>query len=98
MFMRHVHRFAHVALALAPARRPGPAGRKLKLKLPSRCHRTPTNLRSPNLEPVTGKSRPPSTCQRAHAGVREEEGASSDSAPSSAELDMSNDGEKSGGG
>ena len=47
------------ALALAPlGAQPDPGKEELKLKLPKPMFiGTPTNLRSPNLEKVTGKSR-----------------------------------------
>ena len=49
------------ALALAPLAAQAPAGKEeLKLKLPKPMFiGTPTNLRSANLEAVTGKSRAP---------------------------------------
>ena len=49
------------ALALAPlGAQPGPDKEELKLKLPKPMFiGTPTNLRSPNLEVITGKSRGP---------------------------------------
>jgi hypothetical protein len=48
-------------LAFAPlVAQPGPGKEELKLKLPKPMFiGTPTNIKSANLEPVTGKSRPP---------------------------------------
>ena len=50
-----------LALALVPlGAQPVPDKEELKLKLPKPMFiGTPTNLKSPNLEVVTGKSRPP---------------------------------------
>ena len=50
-----------LALSLVPLGAQAPAGKEeLKLKLPKPMFiGTPTNIRSPNLEKVTGKSRPP---------------------------------------
>ena len=50
-----------LAFALAPlGAQPGPGKEELKLKLPKPMFiGTPTNLRSPNLEKITGKSRGP---------------------------------------
>ena len=49
------------ALTLAPlCAQPDPGKQELKLKLPKPMFiGTPTNLRSPNLEVITGKSRAP---------------------------------------
>jgi hypothetical protein len=59
---------------------------------------TPTNIKSPNLEPVTGKSRGPFMVP---AGTKllslKRPVTSSDAAPVIGELDMMNDGEKEGG-
>ena len=48
-------------LALAPlGAQPAPGTEELKLKLPKPMFiGTPTNIKSPNLEAVTGKPRPP---------------------------------------
>ena len=87
-----------LAVALAPiaARQ---ATEELKLKLPKPMFiGTPTNIKSPNLEPVTGKSRGPFMVP---AGTKllslKRPVTSSDAAPVIGELDMVNDGEKEGG-
>ncbi len=86
--------------ALAPLGAQAPAGKEeLKLKLPKPMFvGTPTNLRSPNLEKVTGKSR---SAIYVPAGTTllslKKKVTSSDSAPVIGELDMITDGEKSGG-
>ncbi len=72
---------------------------ELKLTLPKPMFvGTPTNLKSPNLEPITGKSRGPFYVP---AGTKllslKKTVTSSDSQPVIGELDMVNDGEKSGG-
>ncbi len=86
-------------LALAPlcAQR-DPGKEELKLKLPKPMFiGTPTNLKSPNLETITGKSRGPffvpkgTVLLSAKAKV-----TSSDMNPVIGELDMLTDGEKSG--
>ncbi|MBP1636905.1 MAG: type domain protein [Acidobacteria bacterium] len=90
-----------VAFALAPlaAQGPGPGQEELKLKLPKPMFiGTPTNLKSPNLEKVTGKPRAPfyvpkgTTLLSLKKPVR-----SSDMQPVIGELDMVTDGEKEGG-
>ena len=75
------------------------ATEELKLKLPKPMFiGTPTNIKSPNLEPVTGKSRGPFMVP---AGTKllslKRPVTASDSAPVIGELDMINDGEKEGG-
>jgi len=75
------------------------ATEELKLKLPKPMFiGTPTNIKSPNLEPVTGKSRGPFMVP---AGTKllslKRPVTASDSAPVIGELDMVNDGEKEGG-
>ena len=75
------------------------ATEELKLKLPKPMFiGTPTNIKSPNLEPVTGKSRGPFMVP---AGTKllslKRPVTSSDAAPVIGELDMVNDGEKEGG-
>jgi len=59
---------------------------------------TPTNLRSPNLEKVTGKSRPPFFVPKGTVLLSaKKKVTSSDMQPVIGELDMINDGEKAGG-
>jgi len=75
------------------------ATEELKLKLPKPMFiGTPTNIKSPNLEAVTGKSRGPFMVP---AGTKllslKRPVTSSDAAPVIGELDMVNDGEKEGG-
>ncbi len=87
-------------LALAPLGAQAPAGKEeLKLKLPKPMFiGTPTNLRSPNLEKVTGKSRGAVYVPKGTVLLSQKKKVtSSDSAPVIGELDMVNDGEKSGG-
>jgi hypothetical protein len=88
------------ALALAPLAAQAPAGKEeLKLKLPKPMFiGTPTNLRSANLEAVTGKSRGPFYVPKGTVLVSaKKKVTSSDSQPVIGELDMVNDGEKAGG-
>ena len=88
------------ALALAPlGAQPDPTKEELKLKLPKPMFiGTPTNLRSPNLEVVTGKSRPPFYVPKGTVLLSAKKTVtSSDTAPVIGELDMITDGEKSGG-
>jgi hypothetical protein len=89
-----------LAASLAPlaARQ---AGQKveLKLQLPKPMFiGTPTNIKSPNLEPVTGKSRPPFMVP---AGTKllsaKKVVTASDMQPVIGEIEMVNDGEKEGG-
>jgi hypothetical protein len=89
-----------VALALSPVSAQAPAGQEeLKLKLPKPMFiGTPTNLRSPNLETVTGKSRGPVYVPKGTVLLSlKKPVTSSDNAPVIGELDMITDGEKSGG-
>jgi hypothetical protein len=89
-----------LALALAPlGAQPAPGKEELKLKLPKPMFiGTPTNLRSPNLEKVTGKSRPPFYVPAGTVLLSlKKKVTSSDSQPVIGELDMITDGEKSGG-
>ncbi len=89
-----------LAVAVAPlAAQPGPGKEVLKLTLPKPMFiGTPTNIKSANLEPITGKPRGPfyvpkgTTLLSLHKTV-----TSSDSAPVIGELDMVTDGEKNGG-
>jgi hypothetical protein len=88
------------ALALAPlGAQPDPTKEELKLKLPKPMFiGTPTNLRSPNLEVVTGKSRAPFYVPKGTVLLSAKKTVtSSDTAPVIGELDMITDGEKSGG-
>jgi hypothetical protein len=87
-----------LAVALAPIAAQQ-ATEELKLKLPKPMFiGTPTNIKSPNLEAVTGKSRPPFMVP---VGTKllslKRPVTSSDSAPVIGELDMVTDGEKEGG-
>ena len=87
-----------LAVALAPIAAQQ-ATEELKLKLPKPMFiGTPTNIKSPNLEAVTGKSRPPFMVP---VGTKllslKRPVTSSDSAPVIGELDMITDGEKEGG-
>jgi hypothetical protein len=89
-----------LALALAPlGAQPAPGTEELKLKLPKPMFiGTPTNLRSPNLEKVTGKSRPAFFVPKGTVLLSlKKTVTSSDSQPVIGELDMITDGEKSGG-
>jgi hypothetical protein len=89
-----------LSLALAPLGAQAPAGQEeLKLKLPKPMFiGTPTNLRSANLEAVTGKSRGPFYVPKGTVLLSaKKKVTSSDSAPVIGELDMLNDGEKAGG-
>ncbi len=88
-------------LALTPlsAQPPDPGKEELKLKLPKPMFiGTPTNIRSPNLEKVTGKSRAPFYVPKGTVLLSlNKTVTSSDSAPVIGELDMITDGEKAGG-
>jgi hypothetical protein len=99
-----VHRIlacsALVALALSPLGAQAPAGKEeLKLKLPKPMFiGTPTNLRSPNLEKVTGKSRGAFYVPKGTTLLSlKKPVTASDNAPVIGELDMITDGEKAGG-
>jgi hypothetical protein len=88
------------ALALAPLGAQAPAGQEeLKLKLPKPMFiGTPTNLKSANLEAVSGKSRGPFYVPKGTVLVSaKKKVTSSDSQPVIGELDMITDGEKNGG-
>jgi len=88
------------ALALAPlAAQPAPGKELLKLTLPKPMFiGTPTNLKSANLETVTGKSRGPFYVPKGTVLLSgKKKVTSSDSSPVIGELDMITDGEKSGG-
>ncbi|HWJ56113.1 MAG TPA: hypothetical protein VNR90_07830 [Vicinamibacterales bacterium] len=89
-----------LTLSLVPLGAQAPAGKEeLKLKLPKPMFiGTPTNIRSPNLEKVTGKSRPPFYVPQGTVLLSaKKKVTSSDNAPVIGELDMITDGEKSGG-
>jgi hypothetical protein len=86
------------ALATVAAQ-PAPGKEELKLKLPKPMFiGTPTNLKSPNLEVVTGKSRGPFYVPKGTVLLSgNKKVTSSDASPVIGELDMITDGEKSGG-
>jgi hypothetical protein len=89
-----------VAFALAPlGAQPDPGKEELRLTLPKPMFiGTPTNLRSTNLEPVTGKPRGPFYVPKGTALLSAKKPVtSSDDLPVIGELDMITDGEKSGG-
>ena len=90
-----------LALALAPlGAQPAPAGKEeLKLKLPKPMFiGTPTNLKSANLEKITGKPRGPFYVPKGTVLLSlNKKVTSSDSQPVIGELDMIADGEKAGG-
>jgi hypothetical protein len=89
-----------VSLAITPlVAQPGPGKEELKLKLPKPMFiGTPTNIKSANLEPITGKSRPPFFVPTGTVLLSAKKPVtSSDSAPVIGELDMVDDGEKAGG-
>jgi hypothetical protein len=88
------------ALAFAPlGAQPDPGKEELKLKLPKPMFiGTPTNLRSPNLEKVTGKSRGPFYVPKGTVLLSAKKPVtSSDMQPVIGDLDMITDGEKAGG-
>ncbi len=88
------------ALALAPiGAQPDPGKEELKLKLPKPMFiGTPTNLKSANLETITGKSRGPFYVPKGTVLLSgKKKVTSSDASPVIGELDMITDGEKSGG-
>src|SRR6187549_3015893 len=78
---------------------PAPGKEELKLKLPKPMFvGTPTNLRSPNLEAITGKSRAPFYVPKGTVLLSlKKPVTSSEMQPVIGELDMITDGEKSGG-
>jgi len=85
---------------LAPlGAQPTPGKEELKLKLPKPMFiGTPTNLRSPNLETITGKSRGPFYVPTGTVQLSlKKKVTSSDSQPVIGELDMITDGDKAGG-
>ena len=91
--------FCVLALALVPlAAQQDPNKVELKLKLPKPMFiGTPTNLRSANLETITGKSRGPFYVPKGTVLLSfKKRVTSSDSAPVIGELEMITDGEKSG--
>src|SRR4029077_15675420 len=77
----------------------GPRPEELNLKLPKPMFiGTPTNIKSANLETVTGKSRPPFFVPTGTTLLSlKKKVTSSDENPVIGELDMVTDGEKSGG-
>src|SRR6188474_2377041 len=86
--------------ALAPiGAQPDPTKEELKLKLPKPMFiGTPTNIKSPNLEPITGKPRPPFYVPKGTALLSLKKPISaSDDQPVIGDLDMIDDGEKNGG-
>jgi len=86
--------------ALAPLGAQAPAGKEeLKLKLPKPMFiGTPTNIKSANLEPITGKSRPPFYVPKGTVLLSaKKKVTASDTEPVIGELDMITDGEKAGG-
>lgn len=88
------------ALALAPlGAQPDPGKEELKLKLPKPMFiGTPTNLRSPNLEVITGKPRGAFYVPKGTVLLSaKKKVTSSDTQPVIGELDMITDGEKAGG-
>jgi hypothetical protein len=88
------------ALALAPlGAQPDPGKEELKLKLPKPMFiGTPTNIRSPNLEKITGKSRAPFYVPKGTVLLSaKKKVTSSDMQPVIGELDMITVGEKAGG-
>ena len=88
-------------LAIAPllGAQPAPGHEELKLKLPKPMFiGTPTNLKSANLETVTGKSRGPVYVPKGTALLSgKKKVTSSEANPVIGELDMITDGDKSGG-
>jgi hypothetical protein len=88
------------ALTLAPlSAQSDPGKEELKLKLPKPMFiGTPTNIRSPNLEKITGKSRGPFYVPKGTVLLSaKKKVTSSDMQPVIGELDMITDGEKAGG-
>jgi hypothetical protein len=88
------------ALAVAPVGAQPAAGKEeLKLKLPKPMFiGTPTNIKSANLEVITGKPRGPFYVPKGTALLSAKKSVtSSDSMPVIGELDMVTDGEKAGG-
>lgn len=88
------------AIALAPlGAQPDPNKEELKLKLPKPMFiGTPTNIRSANLEAITGKPRGPFYVPKGTVLLSAKKPvSSSDELPVIGELDMITDGEKAGG-
>jgi F5/8 type C domain len=88
------------ALALAPLGAQPDAGKEeLKLTLPKPMFiGTPTNIRSPNLEKITGKPRGPFYVPKGTVLLSQKKTVtSSDAQPVIGELDMITDGDKAGG-
>jgi hypothetical protein len=88
------------ALLVAPAAAQQATDKEeLKLKLPKPMFiGTPTNIKSANLEPITGKSRGPFMVPKGTVLVSGKKAIkASDMQPVIGELDMINDGEKEGG-
>jgi hypothetical protein len=88
------------AVSLVPlGAQPDPGKEELKLKLPKPMFiGTPTNIRSSNLEKITGKPRGPFYVPKGTVLLSGKKGVtSSDMQPVIGELDMITDGEKSGG-
>jgi hypothetical protein len=91
--------FAWALAPVVPIEAQAPAGQEeLKLSLPKPMFiGTPTNLRSANLETITGKSRGPFYVPKGTVLLSlKKRVTSSDSAPVIGELEMITDGEKSG--
>jgi hypothetical protein len=89
-----------LVFALAPlGAQPAPGKEELKLNLPKPMFiGTPTNLRSANLEVITGKPRGPFYVPKGTVLLSAKKPVtSSDSAPVIGELDMITDGDKNGG-
>jgi hypothetical protein len=89
-----------LAFTLAPlAAQPDPNKQELKLKLPKPMFvGTPTNIKSANLETITGKARGPFYVPKGTVALSPKKTVtSSDMQPVIGELDMVTDGEKSGG-
>jgi hypothetical protein len=88
-----------LAFALAPLAAQGPGKEVLKLKLPKPMFiGTPTNIKSPNLEPITGKPRGPFYVPTGTKLLSlKRPVTSSDMQPVIGDLPMATDGEKEGG-
>jgi hypothetical protein len=88
-----------IALMLGVAAAQDPGKEELKLQLPKPMFMgTPSNIKSPNLEPVTGKSRGPFLVPRGTALLSLKKPVqSSDMQPVIGELNFVTDNEKSGG-
>jgi hypothetical protein len=100
MLNRTVACFSLLALALGSlGAQPDPAKEELKLKLPKPMFiGTPTNIKSGNLEKITGKPRGPFYVPKGTVLLSlKKKVTSSDSQPVIGELDMITDGEKGGG-